>query len=92
MGFQEFENQDQAFAPDNCTQIWNRHLYDETFRNETEEALVLEYLNSQTTGNWAAPDDVMVDEESFMIAMEGIKDGRPHTLLTKEHFAEMIKF
>ena len=27
-----------------------------------------------------------------MIAMEGKKDGKPHSLLTKEHFAEMVKF
>ena len=36
--------------------------------------------------------DLFVDDESFMVAIEGIKDGRPHSLLTREHFAEMIKF
>ena len=27
-----------------------------------------------------------------MVGMEGIKDGQPHSLITREHFAEMIRF
>jgi len=33
--FKEFANQDAAFAPENCTAIWNKHRYDETFRNSS---------------------------------------------------------
>ena len=38
------------------------------------------------------PVDKYVDGISFFIGMEGIRDGNPTSLITKEHFAEMMKF
>ena len=91
--FKEFENQDQAFAPANCTQIYNRARYDATFRdNVTETELMFEVVKAARTEELEDTRDLFVDDESFMVAIEGIKDGRPHSLLTREHFAEMIKF
>ena len=53
---------------------------------------MLEIVQSTRTEEFEDRKEIFADDENFIVAFEGIKDGRPHSLLTKEHFAEMIKF
>ena len=80
-----------AFAPENCPAVENTYKSNAVWSNDTEREQwkeLYENLGIEKDDD----DDVYARDETMNIGMEGIKDGQPHSLITLEHVAEMIRF
>ena len=61
----------------------NKAIYD----NSTEKALIRQRATTKEKR-----EDVFAEGDGFIIGMEGKKEGKPHSLITVEHFEEMLRF
>ena len=80
-----------AFAPKNCTAVDNTYISDATWSNKTERALQQD-LYDELGVVVPEEDETYARSEGINIGIEGIKNGQPHSLITLEHFAELIRF